>query len=266
MLLPGCPAYYSIPCPFELLTDWYKFRLGRRFLPLPPLPNMVTLHELLLIVSALYLITLHPMLIFHLRDRISRGKISLCHCLFLFIFLNCYIFLILIFSYLFQTTKVSKKQVKRENALKLEQELQKIQDVILLNSILNTLGMDHIRNDFLEGKNGAVVSQQIFPHSGFSTQVKFCLGANHSCMIIKLCKQFLHNWHNVHTIPALLANQANHSQTIIKLCKQFLHNRHNEHTIPALYQQIRQTIPARQVTIYQTIPAPLWEQQLSKHT
>ncbi|XP_071809355.1 uncharacterized protein [Asterias amurensis] len=55
-----------------------------------------------------------------------------------------------------ETTKVSKKQVKRENALKHEQELRKIQDVILLNSILNTLGMDHIRNDFLEGKNGAV--------------------------------------------------------------------------------------------------------------
>ncbi len=55
-----------------------------------------------------------------------------------------------------ETTKVSKKQVKRENALKHEHELRKIQDVILLNNILNTLGMDHIRNDFLEGKNGAV--------------------------------------------------------------------------------------------------------------
>ncbi|XP_038052891.1 caprin-1-like [Patiria miniata] len=61
----------------------------------------------------------------------------------------------------FQTTindnnKVLKKLAKRENAQRHEQELQRIRDIILLNSVLNNLGTDHVRNDFLAGANGAV--------------------------------------------------------------------------------------------------------------
>ncbi|XP_022082767.1 caprin-1-like isoform X2 [Acanthaster planci] len=61
----------------------------------------------------------------------------------------------------FQTTinenaKQQKKQAKRESAFRHEQELQRIRDVILLNNVLNHLGTDHVRNDFLSGNNGAV--------------------------------------------------------------------------------------------------------------
>ncbi|KAJ8023254.1 Caprin-1 [Holothuria leucospilota] len=54
-----------------------------------------------------------------------------------------------------ETSKAKKKHEKRESQQRQELEMQRIQDILLLQNVLNQMGQDHIRNDFLAGTNGA---------------------------------------------------------------------------------------------------------------
>ncbi|XP_071830583.1 uncharacterized protein [Apostichopus japonicus] len=54
-----------------------------------------------------------------------------------------------------ETSKSKKKLEKKENIHRQEQDLKRIQTILLLQNVLNQMGQDHIRNDFLTGSNGA---------------------------------------------------------------------------------------------------------------
>lgn len=51
--------------------------------------------------------------------------------------------------------KEAKKQARKEAAAKSQSELAKIREVLLVQDALTQLGQEHIRDDFLAGKNGA---------------------------------------------------------------------------------------------------------------
>ena len=54
-----------------------------------------------------------------------------------------------------QTMKALKKQAKKEQQDREEQLKEKVKEIRRVEALLNTLGDDSIRNDFLEGRNGA---------------------------------------------------------------------------------------------------------------
>jgi hypothetical protein len=54
--------------------------------------------------------------------------------------------------------KLLKKQAKKEQIEREEQLKEKVKEVQKIHALLNTFGSETIRNDFLEGRNGASVS------------------------------------------------------------------------------------------------------------
>ncbi|CAH0560846.1 unnamed protein product [Brassicogethes aeneus] len=53
------------------------------------------------------------------------------------------------------TEKEAKKQAKREAALKNQAELARLREILLVQDALNQMGTENVRDDFLNGKNGA---------------------------------------------------------------------------------------------------------------
>ena len=54
--------------------------------------------------------------------------------------------------------KALKKQAKKEQLEREEQFKEKLKEIKKFEAVLNTFGDELIRNDFLEGRNGANVS------------------------------------------------------------------------------------------------------------
>ncbi|KAF8786339.1 caprin-1-like isoform X2 [Argiope bruennichi] len=55
-----------------------------------------------------------------------------------------------------ENTKAQKKAAKREQLERQQQELQRIKEIMVYQDLLNSMGGDDIRQDFLEGNKGAV--------------------------------------------------------------------------------------------------------------
>lgn len=53
---------------------------------------------------------------------------------------------------------MSKKQAKREKAERQAIEIKRISEILQLQTLLDSLGGDKVREDFKTGKHGAVVS------------------------------------------------------------------------------------------------------------
>ncbi|XP_066145779.1 caprin homolog [Euwallacea fornicatus] len=51
--------------------------------------------------------------------------------------------------------KDAKKQAKRESSLKNQAELARLREILLVQDALHQMGIDNVRDDFLNGKNGA---------------------------------------------------------------------------------------------------------------
>lgn len=51
--------------------------------------------------------------------------------------------------------KDAKKQAKREASLKNQAELARLREILLVQDALNQMGSDGVRDDFLNGRNGA---------------------------------------------------------------------------------------------------------------
>ena len=58
---------------------------------------------------------------------------------------------------LLQHEKMAKKQAKREKAERQAQEIKRVSEILQLQSLLDLLGGDKVREDFKTGKHGAVV-------------------------------------------------------------------------------------------------------------
>ncbi|KAL5007767.1 hypothetical protein ScPMuIL_016573 [Solemya velum] len=56
-----------------------------------------------------------------------------------------------------EAEKLLKKQAKREKAERQAQEIKRIQELLKLQNLLDSLGADQVRSDFKTGKHGAVV-------------------------------------------------------------------------------------------------------------
>lgn len=52
--------------------------------------------------------------------------------------------------------KAAKKQARKEALEKQANDLSRIKDVLLIQNVLNQIGTDSVREDFLNGRNGAV--------------------------------------------------------------------------------------------------------------
>lgn len=63
-----------------------------------------------------------------------------------------------------QTCKAQKKAAKREQLERQQQELQRIKEIILYQDLLNNMGGEDVRQDFLEGNKGAIVSIHNIPN------------------------------------------------------------------------------------------------------
>ncbi|XP_076043050.1 cell cycle associated protein caprin family member isoform X2 [Oratosquilla oratoria] len=55
-----------------------------------------------------------------------------------------------------ETARLNKKQLKREQQEKAQEELEKIKEVLRVQDVLQLLGQENVREDFLAGTNGAV--------------------------------------------------------------------------------------------------------------
>ena len=64
-----------------------------------------------------------------------------------------------------KTMKAMKKQSKKEQQDRDEQLKDKIKEVRKIEALLNTFGDDKVRNDFLEGRDGANVRNFIFSYN-----------------------------------------------------------------------------------------------------
>lgn len=63
-----------------------------------------------------------------------------------------------------QAEKLLKKQAKREKAERQAQEIKRIQELLKLQNLLDSLGADQVRSDFKTGKHGAVVGRGVMVH------------------------------------------------------------------------------------------------------
>ena len=57
-----------------------------------------------------------------------------------------------------QNEKLAKKQQKKEKSERIALEQRRFRELLALQGLLTGLGEEKVRNDFLHGTNGAVVS------------------------------------------------------------------------------------------------------------
>lgn len=65
--------------------------------------------------------------------------------------------------------------------------MKRIQTILLLQNVLNQMGQDHIRNDFLTGSNGAEVKNNNWDHTDLPTSVCCCCNAFTSILSLAKC-------------------------------------------------------------------------------
>lgn len=53
------------------------------------------------------------------------------------------------------TEKEAKKNAKKEAAAKYQAELARLREILLVQDALNQMGNENVREDFLQGRNGA---------------------------------------------------------------------------------------------------------------